>query len=161
MKMFKQFYLFVTLLFFTSCGFSPMLKNIDLNDIKINKIIYTGPNELTFYLKSNFGLPVNKEDKNAYTLKINLTENNSSITKDAAGKTTEEQIKIIINFQILEKNKKVGDGNVSDARTISITNNVSTDSETKRIERENIISNLIQKLRFSIRATISSSKNDN
>ena len=42
MKMFKQFYIFITLLFLTSCGFSPMLKNVDLSDIKINKIDYSG-----------------------------------------------------------------------------------------------------------------------
>ena len=45
-----------------------------------------------------------------------------------------------------------------DSRVISVTNNVSTDDEIKRIEKENIITNLIQHLTFAIRAQIISSQ---
>jgi len=158
MKMFKQFYIFITLLFLTSCGFSPMLKNVDLNDIKINKIDYSGPNALTFYLKSNINIPLKEKDKNAYELKINIIDDYSSASKNTAGQTTEEKVNITINFQILSYDKIVGNGSVSDYRTVKITNNISIDDETKRIEKENIIINLIQKLMFSIRATIISIK---
>ncbi len=153
--MFKQFYLFIILLFFTSCGFSSMLKNVDLSDIKINKIDYSGPSGLTYYLKSNLNIPINKALKDAYSLKINIGESSASVTKNTAGITTEEEVTVTINFQIFDnKGRQIGGENLSDGRVISVTNNVSTDDEVKRIEKENIITNLIQKLTFAVRAKI-------
>ena len=155
MKMFKQFYLFIILLFFTSCGFSSMLKNVDLSDIEINKIDYSGPSGLTYYLKSNLNIPINKALKDAYSLKINIGESSASVTKNTAGITTEEEVTVTINFQIFDnKGRQIGGENLSDGRVISVTNNVSTDDEVKRIEKENIITNLIQKLAFAVRAKI-------
>ncbi len=159
MKMFKQFYIFITLLFLTSCGFSPMLKNVDLSDIKINKIDYSGPSGLIYYLKSNLNMPINKALKDAYSLKINIGESSASVTKNTAGITTEEEVTVTINFQIFDnKGKQIGGESLSDGRVVSVTNNVSTDDEVKRIEKENIITNLIQQLTFAVRAKIISSQ---
>ena len=154
----KTFYIFFVLLF-TSCGFSPILKNVDLSSVKINKIDFEGPSGLTYYLKSNLNIPVEQNLKNAYSLKLNINESSSSITKDTAGITTEERVSVTINFQIFDKeNKLIGSESLSDSRVISVTNNVSTDDEVKRIENENIITNLIQQLTFAIQAQIISSQ---
>ena len=154
----KTFYIFFVLLF-TSCGFSPILKNVDLSSVKINKIDFEGPSGLTYYLKSNLNIPVEQNLKNAYSLKLNINESSSSVTKDTAGITTEERVSVTINFQIFDKeNKLIGSESLSDSRVISVTNNVSTDDEVKRIEKENIITNLIQQLTFAIRAQIISSQ---
>jgi outer membrane lipopolysaccharide assembly protein LptE/RlpB len=154
----KTFYIFFILLL-TSCGFSPILKNVDLSSVKINKIDFEGPSGLTYYLKSNLNIPVEQNLKNAYSLKLNINESSSSVTKDTAGITTEERVSVTINFQIFDKeNKLIGSESLSDSRVISVTNNVSTDDEVKRIEKENIITNLIQQLTFAIRAQIISSQ---
>lgn len=158
MKIKKTFYIFFILLL-TSCGFSPILKNVDLSSVKINKIDFEGPSGLTYYLKSNLNIPIEQNLKNAYSLKLNISESSSSVTKDTAGITTEERVSVTINFQILDKeNKLIGSESLSDSRVISVTNNVSTDDEVKRIEKENIITNLIQQLTFAIRAQIISSQ---
>lgn len=154
----KNFYIFFILLL-TSCGFSPILKNVDLSSVKINKIDFEGPSGLTYYLKSNLNIPVEQNLKNAYSLKLNINESSSSVTKDTAGITTDERVSVTINFQIFDKeNKLIGSESLSDSRVISVTNNVSTDDEVKRIEKENIITNLIQQLTFAIRAQIISSQ---
>lgn len=154
----KTFYIFFVLLL-TSCGFSPILKNVNLSSVKINKIDFEGPSGLTYYLKSNLNIPVEQNLKNAYSLKLNINESSSSVTKDTAGITTEERVSVTINFQIFDKeNKLIGSESLSDSRVISVTNNVSTDDEVKRIEKENIITNLIQQLTFAIRAQIISSQ---
>ena len=154
----KTFYIFFVLLF-TSCGFSPILKNVDLSSVKINKIDFEGPSGLTYYLKSNLNIPVEQNLKSAYSLKLNINESSSSVTKDTAGITTEERVSVTINFQIFDKeNKLIGSESLSDSRVISVTNNVSTDDEVKRIENENIITNLIQQLTFAIQAQIISSQ---
>ena len=159
MKNVKQLYIFICLFFLASCGFSPMLKNVDLNDIKINKIDYSGPSGLTYYLKSNLNMPINKGLREAYSLKINIGEGSSSVTKNTAGITTEEEVTVTINFQIFDsKGEQIGGESLSDGRVVSVTNNVSTDDEVKRIEKENIITNLIQQLTFAVRAKIISSQ---
>ena len=159
MKSFKQLFIFICLLFLASCGFSPMLKNVDLNDIKINKIEYSGPSGLTYYLKSNLNMPINKELKEAHSLKINISESSASVTKNTAGITTEEEVAVTINFEIFDsKGVQIGGESLSDGRVVSVTNNVSTDDEVKRIEKENIITNLIQQLTFAVRAKIISSQ---
>ena len=136
-----------------------MLKNVDLSDIKINKIDYSGPSGLTYYLKSNLNMPINKALKDAYSLKINIGESSASVTKNTAGITTEEEVTVTINFQIFDnKGKQIGVGSLSDGRVVSVTNNVSTDDEVKRIEKENIITNLIQQLTFAVRAKIISNQ---
>jgi len=159
MKNVKQLYIFICLFFLASCGFSPMLKNVDLNDIKINKIDYSGPSGLTYYLKSNLNMPINKGLKEAYSLKINIGEGSASVTKNTAGITTEEEVTVTINFEIFDsKGEQIGGESLRDGRVVSVTNNVSTDDEVKRIEKENIITNLIQQLTFAVRAKIISSQ---
>ena len=59
----------------------------------------------------------------------------------------EEKITIEITFTILDKEQNATRNEIlKDSKTVSITNNISTDSEIKRIEKENIITNLIQQL---------------
>jgi len=154
----KIFYIFFILLL-SSCGFSPMLKDVDLNDIKINNIDFSGPSGLTYYLKSNLNLPVQKTLENSYNLKLDISESSSSVTKNTAGITTEEEVTVTIVFQVFDqKNNLIGSESLSDGRVVSVTNNVSTDDEVKRIEKENIITNLIQQLTFAVRAQIISSQ---
>ena len=138
-----------------SCGFTPMLKDTKLGDMKISKIKYSGPNDLVYSLRSNLNIPTNKAIKDSYMIKIKIQEGASSVTKDKAGITTREEITIEVTFDIVdEKNNVLARESLSDSKTVSVTNNISTDAEIKRVEKENIITNLIQQLTFAIRAKI-------
>ena len=151
--------LLIMLLLLTSCGFSPMLKDVNLRDLKINKIEYSGPSDLVYALRSNLNIPINKTAADAYIVNIKIQEGASSVTKDKAGITTREEITIGISFEIKDKkNTILAKESLSDSKTVSVTNNISTDAEIKRIEKENIITNLIQQLTFAIRAKIISIK---
>ena len=159
MNIIKQSLTAISLLFLLSCGFSPILKNVTFENIKISNIKYSGPNNLVYYLRSNLNIPTSRGAIDAYEVRIKIKESASSITKDTAGITTEEKVTINVSFDILDKNKEViGMDNLSGSRNVSVTNNIITDSENKRIEKENIITNLIQQLSFSIRAKIASSQ---
>ncbi len=152
MKKLKNISLILFLLL-PACGFTPMLKNVDLKDLKISKIEYSGPNDLVYSLKSNLNIPMIKITEDSYIVKIRIQEGTLSVTKDTAGVTTREKITIGITFEIIDnKNNVVGLESLSDNKTISVTNNISTDAEIKRVEKENIITNLIQQLTFAIRA---------
>ena len=143
----------IIFLLLTSCGFTPMLKDVNLEDLKISKIEYLGPNDLVYFLRSNLDIPIVKFIKNSYVVQIQIREGAKSVTKDKAGITTREEITIGITFKIKDdKNTVIGSESLSDSKTVSVTNNISTDAEIKRIEKENIITNLIQQLTFAIGA---------
>ena len=159
MKKLKSLYTIAIVFLLTSCGFTPMLKEVDLSKVQIKSISYEGPSRLTYYLKSNLNINTSRAFNNGYIVKMNISEATSSVTKNTAGITTEEEVKVTIGFSIVDKNnKKIGEDSVSGSRVVSVSNNVSTDDEVKRIEKENIITNLIQQLTFSIRAKIISSQ---
>lgn len=152
MKILKYTSLIIFLLL-TSCGFSPMLKDVNLEDLRISKIEYLGPNDLVYSLRSNLNIPIVKVTKNSYVVQIKIQEGSTSVTKDKAGITTREEITIGITFNIKnDKNTVVGSESLSDSKTVSVTNDISTDAEIRRIEKENIITNLIQQLTFAIGA---------
>tara|TARA_Y100001936_G_scaffold234284_1_gene261121 strand:+ start:141 stop:620 length:480 start_codon:yes stop_codon:yes gene_type:complete len=154
MKKIKYLTLLILLLL-PACGFTPMLKNVDLTDLKINKIEYSGPNDLIYFLKSNLNIPIVKTAKDSYSVKIRVIEGATSVTKDTTGVTTREKIIIVITFEIIDQNNKViSKERLSDNKTVRVTNNISTDAEIRRIEKENIITNLIQQLTFALRAKI-------
>ena len=143
----------IIFLLLTSCGFTPMLKDVNLEDLRISKIEYLGPNDLVYFLRSNLDIPIVKFIKNSYVVQIQIREGAKSVTKDKAGITTREEITIEITFKIKDdKNTVIGSESLSDSKTVSVTNNISTDAEIKRIEKENIITNLIQQLTFAIGA---------
>ncbi len=149
----------VILLFLQACGFTPMLKESNFDNLKINKITYSGPNELVYFLRSNLNIPISKNITDSHSINIDISESVSSVTKNTAGITTQESIIITVIFSIFNQNNEtIGKGSLSDSKTVSITNNISTDTEIKRIEKENIITNLIQELTFATRAKIISSK---
>ena len=88
-----------------------------------------------------------------------MQEGATSVTKDTAGVTTREEITITIALEIFNENKTlIGKESLSGNKRVSITNNISTDAESRRIEKENIITNLVQELTFAIRAKIISQK---
>ena len=152
MKTLKYTSLIIFLLL-TSCGFTPMLKDVNLEDLRISKIEYLGPNDLVYFLRSNLNIPIVKFTKNSYVVQIKIQEGTKSVTKDKAGITTREEITIGITFKIKkDKNTVIGSESLSDSKTVSVTNNISTDAEIRRIEKENIITNLIQQLTFAIGA---------
>ena len=97
MKKIKYLTLLILLLL-PACGFTPMLKNVDLTDLKINKIEYSGPNDLIYFLKSNLNIPIVKTAKDSYNVKIRVIEGATSVTKDTTGVTTREKIIIVITW---------------------------------------------------------------
>ena len=159
MKKINHIIFFIVILLIYSCGFTPMLKDVDTADIKISKIEYSGSSELVYFLRSNLNIPIAKTAQNSYLVKLKLKEGATSVTKDTAGVTTGEKITVTITLEIFDENKiLIGKENLSGNKRVNITNNISTDSEIRRIEKENIMTNLVQELTFTIRAKIISNK---
>ena len=150
----KKITFIIICLFFYSCGFQPMLKNYDISKLNIKKINYSGKNDLNYLLK-NF---LNLEEKNnnkGIVINLSIAESISSATKNTSGISTEEDLTIIITINIQnEQNNDLLTDTISETKRLSITNNMSTDEQTRNIEKNNLIKRLSQKIKFRIQAAV-------
>ena len=137
-------------LFFYSCGFQPMLKNYDLSKINIEKINFSGKNELAYLLKNYLNIET-KNNSNSVVMNIFVSESSNPTSKNTSGLTVEEEITIVVKFDVIDKEKNyLLRDEVSGSKRLSVTNNLSSDEETKKIERNNIIKAIVPKIRFKL-----------
>jgi len=150
----KKIISIIICLFFYSCGFQPMLKNYDISKLNIKKINYSGKNDLNYLLK-NF---LNLEEKNnnkGIVINLSIAESISSATKNTSGISTEEDLTITITINIQnEQNNDLLTDTISETKRLSITNNMSTDEQTRNIEKNNLIRSLSQKIKFRIQTAV-------
>ena len=148
--MIKKILISFLFIFIVSCGFQPMLKNIELNSIIVKKINYIGKNELTYLLASNLNLE-EKFNSNGYILNLKISENTISAIKNSAGITTHEDYTILVSINVKDNLlKDLINDSLSETKRLVITNNLGTDETTKMNERSKIIFNLSQKLKFKL-----------
>ena len=146
----KKIFLSLVLVFLTGCGFTPMLKDFDVSKLNIQKITYSGKNDLTYLLKSSLNINETSSPR-GMIVDISITEAISAETKNSSGVTTEENLLITIAIKIVDsKGNALLSDSVSSNRRLSVTNNFSSDEETRRIERNNLMHNLSQKIKFRL-----------
>jgi len=134
----------------SACGFTPMLKDFDSSNLNIQKVNYTGNNNLIYLAKNYLNLEEKKETKG---LMVNLviSESSTSTAQNTSGIVTEEQITLSITINVLNnKNVNLLTDSVSASRKLPISNNLSSDQETRRVERNNLMKNLTQKIKFKL-----------
>lgn len=134
----------------SACGFTPMLKDFDSSNLNIQEVNYTGNNNLIYLAKNYLNL---KEKKATKGLVVNfaISESISSTAQNNSGTITEEQITLNIAINVLSnKNVNLLTDSVSTSRKLPISNNLSSNQETRRIERNNLMQNLTQKIKFKL-----------
>jgi hypothetical protein len=133
-----------------SCGFTPMLKDFDSSNLNIQKVNYTGNNNLVYLAKNYLNL---EEKKGAKGLIVNfvISESSTPTAQNTSGIVIEEQITLNININVLNnKNVNLLTDSVSASKKLSISSNLSSDQETRKIEKNNLMQNLTQKIKFKL-----------
>ena len=144
----KKIAFFIIYLFLQSCGFQPLLKDYDISNINFKKINYTGENSIVYLLKNNLNISENL-DNNNLTSDIFISESITDINKNTSGIVTEQELKLNVTIKVFNKNNQnILNENILGTRRISITNNPSSDDEVKKLEKNNIIRELAQKIKF-------------
>ena len=144
----KKIAFFIIYLFLQSCGFQPLLKDYDISNINFKKINYTGENSIVYLLKNNLNISENL-DNNDLTSDIFISESITDINKNTSGIVTEQELKLNVTIKVFNKNNQnILNENILGTRRISITNNPSSDDEVKKQEKNNIIRELAQKIKF-------------
>ena len=148
--MIKKIVIYCIFVLLSACGFTPMLKDFDSSDLNIQKVNYTGNNNLIYLAKNYLNL---EETKNREGLIVSfvISESSTSTAQNTSGIVTEEQIALNISINVLnDKNTNLLTDNVSASRKLPISNNLSSDQETRRIEKDNLMQNLTQKIKFKL-----------
>jgi len=134
----------------SACGFTPMLKDFDSSNLNIQEVNYTGNNNLIYLAKNYLNLEEKKETK-GLIVNLVISESSTSTAQNTSGIVTEEQITLSITINVLNnKNVNLLTDSVSASRKLPISNNLSSDQETRRIERNNLMQNLTQKIKFKL-----------
>lgn len=146
----KKIFIFTILILLAGCGFTPMLKNYDLSKLNVQKVNYSGKNNLSYLIKTYLNIQETKSSQ-GMTVNISVSESISSATKNSAGIKTEEDLTINVRLNVLDgKDKIITSDNFTSSRRLTVTNNLSSDEETRRIERKNLIQDLAQKIKFKL-----------
>jgi outer membrane lipopolysaccharide assembly protein LptE/RlpB len=146
----KKIILSIVFTLLLGCGFTPMLKDFDLSNLNIQKINYSGKNELTYLVRTYINLQTEKNSK-GLSIDISTSESTTVFSRNTSGITTEENLTITINLKITDsQNNTLYNDQFSDSKRITITNALSSDQEIKKIERNNLIRNLAQKIKFRL-----------
>ncbi len=148
--MIKKIFIIILGLSFYSCGFKPVLKSFNISALNIEEIKYSGPNEMTYMLKNLLNLNEKAGSKGVF-VNLSITEETLSVTKNSSGITTEQDLIITININISDnkKNNLLKDY-LSERRRLIVSNNMASDEDIKKIEKNNIIRSLAQKTKFKI-----------
>ena len=134
----------------SACGFTPMLKDFDSSNLNIQKVNYTGNNNLIYLVKNYLNLEEKKKTK-GLIVNLVISESSTSTAQNTSGIVTEEQITLSITINVLNnKNVNLLTDSVSASRKLPISNNLSSNQETRRIERNNLMQNLTQKIKFKL-----------
>ena len=100
--MIKKVIICSILVVLSSCGFTPMLKDFDSSNLNIQKVNYTGNNNLIYLAKNYFNL---EETKNREGLIVSfvISESSTSTAQNTSGIVTEEEITLNISINVLRK----------------------------------------------------------
>jgi len=148
--MIKKILIHVIFILIVSCGFQPMLKEIDNVNIKIKKIDFIGENEINYQIKNTLGL-VEEPNSNGMVITISTVKENTVVNKNNSGVTTEEKLTISVNLTITDNDKNnLLTEQISESARFQLSSN-SVDDES---EKNNILGNLInivsQKIKFKL-----------
>lgn len=155
--MYKKYLYILLIIFLGSCGFKPIHNDTNLKNINIQKINYSGKNDLNYLVKNYLNLNENENSK-GLVIDLAISETIKSATKNNSGITVEEDMTISIAIKIVNnENEELLTDNLSATKRLLVGSNISSDEEKKRIERNNLIRTLINKIKFKIQLVITQS----
>ena len=101
----KKIVIIISFLLLLSCGYKPIFSSSKAN-FSITEIKLFGKINIGSKIKKNLNIYKNAENKSIfYSLKINTDQKKNVITKDAKGDPKIFEMKISVDFTILENNK--------------------------------------------------------
>jgi len=105
----KFFTSLILILFFSGCGYSPVYKNLNNKNLKIEVSKLTGDNLVNSNIKSRLKIYSKSNSNFIYQVDINTNYEKEDLSKDLTGRITNYTLKFITEFAINSSkiNKKI------------------------------------------------------
>ena len=143
-------FLFVFILFLTSCGYESVNK-LDKLNYTITKYEFTGNQQVNKILKKNFSrLQNDKNTSNGFEIfaKSDLIKSNNS--KNQAGEVTNLTLKIIVDFEILKNNQKIKKISLTESTNYNSDNNKFEQKQFEKILIKNLVDKIIKQINLNL-----------
>tara|TARA_Y100000768_G_C23586520_1_gene499620 strand:- start:110 stop:559 length:450 start_codon:yes stop_codon:yes gene_type:complete len=102
----KKIFLLVSIIFFYSCGYSPLYLS-GKYDLFLNLKKIEGDFELNNYIKNDFKIVSKENSSNIFDINAETKYEKIILTKDATGDATDYRLDFSVKFIIVSKNKEV------------------------------------------------------
>ena len=96
--------IFFIFFFTTSCGYTPIYTNKNLQNIQINIITMTGDSEINNLINSKLKKYINPETSKSFDIEISTKYEKEIIAKDTTGSVSDFSLKSEVTITILNKN---------------------------------------------------------
>lgn len=150
MKKIKKLLLIFILLVVSNCGYKKLINNENYTEPKINSIKVDGPIDLVFNLKSLLQIKETNNTKDP-NIKITISKQTSSETKDSKGFTTSEKIQISAAYSIYDNQAKIiSKDTVVVSKIYQVTSSLSQDAEKVSVEENNLLSQVSNQIKLKI-----------
>tara|TARA_Y100000816_G_scaffold123612_1_gene86916 strand:- start:1729 stop:2181 length:453 start_codon:yes stop_codon:yes gene_type:complete len=143
-------FLFVFILFLTSCGYESVNK-LDKLNYTITKYEFTGNQQVNKILKKNFNrLQNDKVTSNEFEIfaKSDLIKSNNS--KNQAGEVTNLTLKIIVDFEIFKNNQKIKKISLTESTNYNSDNNKFEQKQFEKILIKNLVDKIIKQINLNL-----------
>ena len=143
-------FLFVFILFLTSCGYESVNK-LDKLNYTITKYEFTGNQQVNKILKKNFiRLQNDKVTSNEFEIfaKSDLIKSNNS--KNQAGEVTNLTLKIIVDFEIFKNNQKIKKISLTESTNYNSDNNKFEQKQFEKILIKNLVDKIIKQINLNL-----------
>ena len=150
----KLILIFITSIFLTNCGFSPIYTG-STKQVIISKSEIIGDRDLAFNLEQKLNFKKDEKNLNAYIFKAQIYDTTESSLVDSRGISTEEIVKLTVSYQFQDKNGVViyQDAITKDKR-VSVTDNLSNNMIVKNNEKRLLLDSIIQNILFKSRVSL-------
>ena len=138
----KKLFLIFLILTLSNCGYTPLYKNIGEQDLKIRITSLSGNTVFNNFFKLQLMEYINKESDNEYNLSINSTYFKQDYAKDAAGKASEFQLNLDVEFNVDFKGK---------TRTFLLSERFNTNASDDKFKQKNYEETILKNFALSIK----------
>jgi len=139
----KNIIIISLILFFNSCGFTPIYLN--KNDVKfsIEQVNYSGDRDLNNFLKINLDQYKNEKIDNKFSIDAKSTYKKIILSKDGTGKVTNYQLEAEVIFLIKSINKEI---KIIERKIIDGMDDKFEEARYERTIKQNFASSITNKL---------------
>ena len=102
----KKLFLFISIIFIYSCGYSPLYLT-GKSDLNLNLKEIEGDFELNTYIKNDFKITSDVNSPNVFDINAITKIEKIILTKDATGDATDYRLDFSVKFIIVSENKVV------------------------------------------------------